>query len=389
MSMGSCGNNFLSDDQIRKGVFPTPQIWVEKSQEYLAKVFGENWQDEYYIWDCCCGTGNLLAGLVNPYKVFASTIDQADIDILHTSINNGKCNLLAAHVFQFDFLNGNFEDLPEELRDIINDPEKQKKLIVYINPPYAEGGNYTGRTKSGVAKNYAVNQKFKPLIGKATNELSSLFFAHVRQAMPAAHLAAFASIKYVSAYNFQQYRQFFKADYRGGYICLANTFDNVQGEFPIGFLIWSFSAHNFPAKIRTDVFNPKGQIIGQKHFYNGQQYINEWIDSVKIGDTPIGFLSCKLNEFQYNQYVCVCNTKEQLPYGCKSVAVTEKNLIETCVYLAVRHSIGMTVPHKEKWIRHNDPFLLPDKKYKRSVSFLNDCLIFRNSPQIKSPNLSF
>jgi type I restriction-modification system DNA methylase subunit len=55
---------FLLDDRERKGAFYTPQIWVEKSQEYLAKVFGENWQDEYYIWDCCCGTGNLLAGLL-------------------------------------------------------------------------------------------------------------------------------------------------------------------------------------------------------------------------------------------------------------------------------------------------------------------------------------
>ena len=365
------------DIRERKGSFFTPQIWVEKSQEYLAKVFGENWQDEYYIWDCCCGTGNLLAGLVNPYNIWASTIDQADVDIVHTSINNRKCNLLASHVFRFDFLNGNFDDLPEGLRDIINDPEKQKKLIVYINPPYAEGGNYTGRTKSGVATNYAVNQALKPLIGKATNELSALFFGHARQAIPTAHLAAFASVKYVSAYNFRQYRQFFKADYRGGFICLSQTFDNVQGAFPIGFLIWSFSsANDFPKTIQTDIYDAKGWFVGHKNFYNAHQYINEWMDSVKTGDKPIGFLSCKLNEFQYNQYVCICNTKEQLPYGSKCVAVTEENLIESCIYLAVRHSIGLTVPHKEKWVRHNDSFLLPDKKYKRSAKFPNDCLIF-------------
>ena len=364
------------DIRERKGSFFTPQIWVEKSQEYLAKVFGENWQDEYYIWDCCCGTGNLLTGLVNPYNVWASTIDQADIDILHTGINNRKCNLLASHVFRFDFLNGNFDDLPVELRSIVSDPEKQKKLIVYINPPYGEGGNYTGRTKAGVAKNYAVNQEFKPLIGKAVNEVFSLFFARIRQEIPTGHLAAFASVKYVNAYNFRKYRRFFKADYRDGYICLAKTFDNVQGAFPIGFLIWSFSDRDFPPQIRTDVFDAKGRIIGQKNFYNGHPFINEWIDSANVGDQPIGFLSCKLNEFQYNQYVCVCNTKEQLPYGCKSVAVTKENLIESCVYLAVRHSISLSVPHKDKWIKHNDPFLSPDKKYKRSITFLNDCLIF-------------
>ena len=34
------------DVRERKGSFFTPQIWVEKSQEYLADVLGENWQDE-------------------------------------------------------------------------------------------------------------------------------------------------------------------------------------------------------------------------------------------------------------------------------------------------------------------------------------------------------
>ncbi|MDR3233271.1 MAG: hypothetical protein LBT46_06375, partial [Planctomycetaceae bacterium] len=364
------------DVRERKGSFFTPKIWVEKSQEYLEKVFGENWQDEYYIWDCCCGTGNLLAGLVNPHNVWASTIDQADIDILHTSISNKKCNLPEPHVFQFDFLNGNFNDLPEGLRNVINDTEKQKKLIIYINPPYGEGGNYTGRTKAGVSKNYSVNQELKPLIGRAANEMFALFFGHIRQSMPTANLAAFASVKYVNAYNFRKFRAFFKSRYRGGYICLANTFDNVQGGFPIGFLVWSFSSQKFPQKIQTDVFNPKGYHIGRKNFYSENQFINEWIDTVKCGGQTIGFLSCKLNELQYNQYVCICNTKGQLPYGCKSIPVTNESLIESCIYLAVRHSIGLVIPHKDKWICHNDPFLFPDKKFKRNVRFLNDCLIF-------------
>jgi 16S rRNA G966 N2-methylase RsmD len=41
-------------------------------------------------------------------------------------------------VFQFDFLNDDFTMLPKPLQAIINDPEKRKKLVIYINPPYAE-----------------------------------------------------------------------------------------------------------------------------------------------------------------------------------------------------------------------------------------------------------
>lgn len=57
------------DVRERKGSYFTPKIWVEKAQEYLASALGENWQDEYTIWDCCAGTGNLEAGLVNKYNI--------------------------------------------------------------------------------------------------------------------------------------------------------------------------------------------------------------------------------------------------------------------------------------------------------------------------------
>ena len=55
-------------------------------------------------------------------------------------IKNGA-NLLEDHVFQFDFLNDEFTKLPSALQTIINDPEKRKKLLVYINPPYAEASD--------------------------------------------------------------------------------------------------------------------------------------------------------------------------------------------------------------------------------------------------------
>ncbi|WP_428845615.1 hypothetical protein [Helicobacter kayseriensis] len=99
------------DVRERKGAFFTPKIWVQKSQEYLAKALGEDWQEEYYIWDCAGGTGNLLSGLSNPRNVFCSTLDQADVDVIKERIKNGA-NLFENHIFQFDFLNDEFFDTP-------------------------------------------------------------------------------------------------------------------------------------------------------------------------------------------------------------------------------------------------------------------------------------
>jgi hypothetical protein len=110
------------DIRERKGAFFTPQMWVELSQKYIADVLGPDWQDEYYVWDCAAGTGNLLAGLTNKYNIWASTLDMADVNVMKERIKNGA-NLLEDHVFQFDFMNDDFTKLPQELQNIINDPE--------------------------------------------------------------------------------------------------------------------------------------------------------------------------------------------------------------------------------------------------------------------------
>jgi len=138
------------DIRERKGAYFTPKQWVELSQKYIADVLGENWQEEYYVWDCAAGTGNLLAGLTNKYNIWASTLDQADVNVMFDRINHGA-NLLESHVFQFDFLNDDFSKLPEGLQDILNDSEKRKKLVIYINPPYAEADNRKGQGRKQVA----------------------------------------------------------------------------------------------------------------------------------------------------------------------------------------------------------------------------------------------
>ncbi|MDE6305512.1 MAG: hypothetical protein K2L90_02870, partial [Muribaculaceae bacterium] len=80
--------------------------------------------------------------------IWASTIDQADVDVMRDRIKNGA-NLLDRHVFQFDFLNDPFDKLPDELREIIYNEEKRKKILIYINPPYAEASNARQRDGTG------------------------------------------------------------------------------------------------------------------------------------------------------------------------------------------------------------------------------------------------
>jgi len=263
----------------RKGAFFTPPIWVDKSQEYLAKVFGEHWQKEYYVWDCCAGTCNLLDGLTEKHRIWASTIDQPDVAIVHDAIRHGEIDLLESHVFRFDFLNDDFGKLPESLRNIIDDPEKRKKLIVYMNPPYAEATSTatvagTGRNKENVATTHKTRDKYRSVIGAATNEIYAHFMARIYHEIPQCKLALFSKLKFINSQNFSKFRDFFKAKFENGFMVRANTFDNVKGKFPIGFTVWDLQSSSFPKSIGLDVPEEGGR---KKFWTVTGKSINRWI----------------------------------------------------------------------------------------------------------------
>ncbi|MCC5945163.1 MAG: hypothetical protein JJT94_09510, partial [Bernardetiaceae bacterium] len=200
------------DIRERKGAFFTPRIWVELSQKYLTDYLGEDWQEEYYIWDCAAGTGNLLAGLTNKYNIYASTLDQADVNVMHERIAHGA-NLLKNHVFQFDFLNDDFTKLPQSLQDIINDKEKRKKLVIYINPPYAEatGGIGKGGNKKDVSKETKMYLKYGDSLKQAKNELYAQFLIRIYKEMKGSIITQFSTLKILQSANFDSFRKVFES----------------------------------------------------------------------------------------------------------------------------------------------------------------------------------
>ena len=91
----------------------------------------------------------------------------------------------------------------------------------------------------------------------------------------------------------------------------ANTFDNVQGEFPIGFFIWNTEAIEKFKQITADVYNFEGEFIGEKKLYgNLPESINKWI---KIFDNKsvkgIGFMGNPSPDFQHNNQLYIYNLK--------------------------------------------------------------------------------
>ena len=371
------------DIRERKGSYFTPPQWVELSQQYLADVLGENWQDEYYIWDCCAGTGNLLAGLTNKYNIYASTLDKADVRVMQERIEEmGEgSNLLLSHVFQFDFLNDSFDDpkLPQSLRNVLTDPDKRRRLVIYINPPYAEATSATtvtgtGANKAGVANNNATYQKYKSEIGKASNEMFAQFFIRVYHEIPTCTLAEFSTLKILQASNFTDFRRVFLARLEKIFIVPAKTFDNVKGSFPIGFMIWNTAVQEHFRECEADIYEQKGKevvCVGKKHIEaleEKQCYLNDWYSSLYDNDqiSMIGVMNTRGNDFQNQNYIRITTENN---YNHTNL-ITPNNLIPTCIYLSVRHCIEAT------WLNDRDQFLYPNEGWKTDWAFQSDCLAY-------------
>jgi hypothetical protein len=393
------------DTRCFKGAFYTPLIVVEKAYDKLTETLGKGWQKNYIVWDMCCGVGNLETKHGNHKNLFMSTLDQADIDVMKAT---KTCP--AAHRFQYDYLNDDITDdgkidytltnkVPVELRNAI---AEGKKILVLINPPYAEAtnaentsNNENSESKKGVAKTKVASHLMNDY-GKASNELFTQFVARIAQEMPTATIAMFSKLKYVNAPNFEQFRQVWNAKYLGGFIVHSKAFDGLAGNFPIGFLVWQTN-QNAKKKtpileITTEVLDKKAQLIGDKSFYNlpNKTFLNVWLARPKTNKVDVIPLSNaitvrqtapRVSTWSDNAIAHMCCAGNDmynasgLTFICSSAVgrgdgfyVNPENLWQAAIIFSVRRLI------KPTWQNDRDQFLQPTASL--SDEFKNDCLIW-------------
>ena len=373
-----------------KGAFFTPQVWAEKSKEYFELAFGENWQDEYYIWDCACGTGNLEVGLVNQSRVFMSTLDKEDLLIMKEL----KIMPDSTH-FQFDFLNDEFKPItqggkiPDTLWNIIkNEPQK---LIIYINPPYLEVTNAKesigkGEARTGATTNFVKSQMIEKNLGKESNELFMQFYYRIYNEIKDCKIGSFSTLKNCCAPNFENWREIFKAKFCGGFLCRANTFDNVNGKFPISFQIWDCTEKkDFKKTLKFDVFDNFGVVESKKKVlvFKKGQFINDWLKcNNKKAEPTLAYIRKSGSDFQNQRYNAIYQNQPE-----HHNKITKYNIKQALIYNAVRLAPQST------WLNNRDQFTKPSSKrvkieveglktykdvydYEEDEGFIGDCIAF-------------
>lgn len=385
------------DERSFKGAFYTPLNVVDKAYDKLTETLGDNWQREYIVWDMCCGVGNLEVKHSNPRNIFMSTLDQADVDVMHAT---KTC--VAATRFQYDYLNDDItgegkidytltNKIPQSLRDAI---AKGKKILVLMNPPYAESGSgVESGNKAGVATTRITKCMSK--YGFAKRELSAQFLARIHIEIPSATIAMFSTLKYVVAPNFDEFRTIWFAKFLGGFAVHNKAFDGLNGNFPIGFLIWKTTQNSddLIKEVTVEILDKTAKPIGEKFFFNSapDTLLTNWVKRPKPNkslalplknaispatktidirgsfwsDNAIGSLYAHASDVQNANLTALLSSGYNSP---GAFFVNNENLEKVAIIFTVRKII------KQSWINNRDQFLQPNKEL--SEEFKSDCLVW-------------
>lgn len=394
------------DEQKFKGAYYTPLHIVDRAYDQLRATLGENWQNRYLVWDMCAGVGNLEAKHSNLRNVFMSTLDPADVTIMRSNPA-----FAGAEIFQYDYLNDDVTDfgeidyglsnkLPSALREAIADAREGKKgakrILVLINPPYAESGSGIAKgdeNKIGVERTRINNAMREMNLGYASKELFVQFLIRIRQELPNATLAMFSTLKYVNAPNFERFRAVWQAKYLDGFVVHSRAFDGLQGNFPISFLIWDQSAKQPVTDITVNALDRKGELVGEKTYVvrPTSMLLNAWIPappaqgSVTIplsnALTPsknprikrscvgaVGHLFASNNDLQNAGQGTLITSSIFTGRNGGGLFIGPDNLSAAAIVFSVR----LLAPHT--WLNHSDQFLQPSQPL--TDEFKSDCLVW-------------
>ena len=365
---------FMPDSSRRfTGAYYTPPAVAELAYRYLDTALGEGWQKRYYVWDPCAGTGNLELSHRETDRLFLSTLSMTDVLLVKNQ------NLFpGAEIFQYDFLNGDYYDLPEKLRTVIE--TEPHNLVILMNPPYAEHGKGAsmGANKEGVALTRTGEQMLDDVGGLAARELYMQFIYKVYKLAPKAVIGLFSKLKYITSPGSEDFRTAVleKYAYRRGFILPGTLFPGVKGMFPISFIIWTERQNNSSDKVYLDVFDKTLTDIGTKMYPTRIYYLNEWfkrpackgkvlppltgalsifegkaIYKTELPTDAIGSVVLHANDLQNTNLTKL--TSSVCP-NASTVAITPETFEFCMLSAAVRKLITPT------WLNDRDQFMVPE-----------------------------
>ena len=398
-------DRFIDDKERRnKGQFYTPKLFADYAHKMISELLGDNWKDEYVVWDNCCGTKNLTRDY-RFKELYCSTLENAELEI------SAQFNT-EAESFVFDFLNepiagresltGVYDDkLPKGLKDALL---QNKPIVFFINPPYgrATGTGNGGNIDAGVSNTFVKKQMQKEKIDGS--ELIKQFLWRIvdikrKFNLTNLYIACFTNSSWLFKPQSIKFRELFlnNFEYQKGIMFCAGEFANVSSDWGITFNIWksgnSKELNNFTHQL-IENNNGEIKIIGDKVLCNfdGQnikttsEFISEKlgkkhkekivyckdikkfeyaVDYANIYDDYICTIDCHGNVIQNNRHTYITNKYPKSGGG--TLQVTKNNIFKVCIVHSIKNLITTN------WIIDKDTY---NMNVDIPISFINDAFVY-------------
>lgn len=390
-----CADELIKEcERRRTGDFWTPVQFCDKAQEILCEQLGEDYRDNYVVWDCCCGGKNLTRDYYFK-NLYCSTLLQSEIGI------GAKFNLEST-TFQFDFLNDDLTKLPQNL---LEDLKANKPIVFLINPPYGTAGSGRGKASKTGISNTKMGTEMKQNGLDGCDNLQHQFLYRINQIKQNFNLtdvtvAVFSEPIWLSGNRCKKFLTDWcnNFEFQKGILFQASHFANVSGTWGITFNIWkngkTEDVHNFEHQLVTVGSNDEIYDLGKKTIYNvwDQPKFADWVregstglkmvDAVNVS-SAINVCECRFNNkwpensiahMYFNGAKCM---KNQIgvnlfctPFAYSGVVSIVPANFERA---NAAHQARRLVP--ANWVNDKDEYLIPNQGHPEYDKFVKDSVV--------------
>mgnify|MGYP003425531146 CR=1 FL=1 len=404
MNFTAIADRLLEDTtRRRQGCFNTPTKFVDFAHRMIEKELGENWRDEFVVYDCCCGTGNLTRDYLFK-ELYCSTLDKGELEL-------GSRYNPEATKWQMDFLNDGDECLD---RGLIRAFEQNKLIVFFINPPYGTAGvmGNTGTSRKGTNNTSIRDEMNKTKFGGSEN-LQHQFMYRITKIVQKynltnAYFALFSKPIWLSGSKQGKFLKNFSSQWecKDAYLFQASHFADVSGAWGISLTLWKSDKQATPIteynmKLIDILDDGSIDVFGNHTLYNASllKGANDWCEinapkTVIYPNLTSGLnidSTQRLNKAipdQYGQLVMSDPKVAGNQTGVLMLSSTNANAHSKCISISISNFTRCTALFTARkliegnWINDKDEYLAPNEdhpEYKRFEADATVYSLFHNS----------
>ena len=395
MNFTAIADRLLEDTtRRRQGCFNTPTKFVDFAHRMIEKELGENWRDEYVVYDCCCGTGNLTRDY-RFKELYCSTLDKGELEL-------GSRYNPEATKWRMDFLNDGDECFDKGL---IKAFEQNKPIVFFINPPYGTACNQYKANKTNSNNTDIRGDMNKEKFGGSEN-LQHQFMYRITKLVQKYHLtnayfALFSNPIWLSGAKQGKFLENFSSQWecKDAYLFQASHFADVSDVWGISLTLWKSDNHATPITEYNmkliDILDDRSiDVIGKHTIYNSYFYTkaSDWVreqiprcldmacfpstsngllikeSQIQAVRNQLGYFHNNANSIQYNPtYVGLYSMSFASAHG---LPVLKENFTRCTALFTARKLI------EGNWINDKDEYLAPNEDHPEYKRFEADAIVY-------------